>query len=135
MLSYSLATNVPGKPPKYFECRKGDDNDSITKLLNNFVNKLMQISDRSVSILSDEYKDRLGQLSAAIERETEYNERQNTFEQKDFPLQALQRDFNIWLRQLPIIGFNSSRYDLNLIQEYLIPILYASNKNIANQER
>ena len=44
----------------------------------------MQISDRSFSILCDEYNDMLEELSAAIEHETEYNERQNTFKQKDF---------------------------------------------------
>ena len=58
----------------------------------------MQISDLSFSILSDKYNDMLEQLSAAVDLETEYNERQNTFAQKDFPLQTLQRDFNIWLR-------------------------------------
>ena len=73
----------------------------------------------------------LEQLSAVVERETEYNKRPDTFEQKDFPLHVLQCDFNIWLKQLPVVGFNSSRYDLNLIQEYLIPILYASNKKLS----
>ena len=62
------------------------------------------------------------QLAAAVVQERKYNKRSDTFEQTDFLLHALQRDFNIRFKQLPVVGFNSSRYDLNLIQEYLIPI-------------
>ena len=84
LLSYSLATNVPRTLPAYYECRKGDGRESITKLVKKFVNNLMQISDRSFFILSNKYNDMLEQLSDAIERETEYNERQNLIEKKVF---------------------------------------------------
>ena len=32
-ISYSLATNIPGATSEFFECRDGDRNDSITKLV------------------------------------------------------------------------------------------------------
>ena len=38
LLSYLLATNVPGATSEFFECRDVDRNDSIAKLVRNFVN-------------------------------------------------------------------------------------------------
>ena len=29
-----------------------------------------------------------------------------------------------WLKQMPTLGFNSSQYDLNLLEKHLIPILF-----------
>ena len=69
---------------------KGDNNKLITKLVKKIVNNLTEISGRSFSILCAEYNEMLEQLDTAIECETEYNERPDTFEQKNFPLHALQ---------------------------------------------
>ena len=83
---------MPGSPPKYFECRKGNDIDSITKLVKKILNNLTEISHHSFSILRAEYNNMPEQLDAAVEHETEYNKRADTFGQKDIPLHALQRD-------------------------------------------
>lgn len=40
----------------------------------------------------------------------------------------LSQRFDKWLKQLPVIGFNSGRFDLNLIKEYFIPHLLDRNQ-------
>ena len=35
--------------------------------------------------------------------------------------------YNQYFRELPVIGFNSGRYDLNLIKKYITPHLLTSN--------
>ena len=43
-----------------------------------------------------------------------------------------------YLRELPVIGFNSGRYDLNLIKKYITPYLLTSNvdeKDIENDNK
>ena len=46
-------------------------------------------------------------------------------------LQSVIKELRDYLTTLPVFGFNSSRYDLNLIKEYLIPILM--NKDLQPQ--
>ena len=38
-------------------------------------------------------------------------------------LEAIRHKFRGYLKQLPVIGFNSARYDLNLMKSDLIPYL------------
>ena len=40
----------------------------------------------------------------------------------------LQKSLEEYISTLPVFGFNSSRYDLNLIKSYLIPILINEKK-------
>ncbi len=37
--------------------------------------------------------------------------------------------FDTWCRRLPVFGFNSGKYDLNLIRKYLLPILQQEQRS------
>ena len=40
-----------------------------------------------------------------------------------------------WMRQLPIIGFNSGTYDLNAIKQFLVPYFLSTTKTEEQKER
>ena len=39
-----------------------------------------------------------------------------------------------WLHQLPVIGFNSGKYDLNVVKQFFVPYLLKSSKQDDNDE-
>ena len=39
-----------------------------------------------------------------------------------------------WMRQLPVIGFNSGKYDLNAIKQFLIPYFLTTSKTVEQDE-
>ena len=39
------------------------------------------------------------------------------------PLQKLRDRFEDYLKKLPVVGFNSGRYDLNAVKKFLFPVL------------
>ena len=46
LLSYSLATNVPGCAPEFFACREGDTETDVKDLVDKFVGQLLAISEK-----------------------------------------------------------------------------------------
>ena len=47
------------------------------------------------------------------------------------PYEKLIEQLCSWIRQLPVIGLNSGRYDLNVIKQLLMPYMLTGNDNIA----
>ena len=39
-----------------------------------------------------------------------------------------------WMHQLPVIGFNSGKYDLNAIKQFLIPYFLSTSKTEEQDE-
>ena len=52
------------------------------------------------------------------------NQEDDKSQRNTSPLRTLRRDFEKWLKQMPTLGFNSPRYDLTLLEKYLIPSLF-----------
>ena len=44
------------------------------------------------------------------------------------PCKTLEKQLQTWLRQLPVIGFNSGHYDLNVVKKFFIPYLLKPSK-------
>ncbi|KAJ7371340.1 hypothetical protein OS493_026440 [Desmophyllum pertusum] len=42
---------------------------------------------------------------------------------KDHPLKKLRDRFDDYLKELPVLGFNSGKYDLNAVKDFLFPVL------------
>ena len=40
-----------------------------------------------------------------------------------------------WMHQLPVIGFNSGKYDLNAIKQFLIPYFLSTSKTGEQEEQ
>ena len=107
LLSYSIATNIPGCPGEIFACRDGDTESDIKTLVDKFVSQLLAISEKSFARLQTEYNDVLLQLNKALAVESAYND-SLAVKTPSSEIKDLQNIFITWLRRLPCLGFNSS---------------------------
>ncbi|GFR89466.1 hypothetical protein ElyMa_000794700 [Elysia marginata] len=72
---------------------------------------LLLISDAAYKKLKEDFLDVFKELDE-LEKESELID--NT------PVAVLRKDFKKYLRALPVVGFNSGRYDINVIKPFLI---------------
>ena len=122
-LSVSLASNVPGYEAS--RCFATDVN--WKKLVEDMMTYLQTISDAAFKALKPSYESELDNLNTLNEVwdhvETEYrNEKKDDLGEEDSeedkknttnPFKTLLGQLFGWLHQLPVIGFNSGKYDIN----------------------
>ena len=124
-LSVSVASNVPGHEAPCCFITDGDSE----KLVADMMRHLHTISDAAYESLSASYADVLDQLKARkeswddAESEANTEEEENEKESKTNPFNTLAEQLLGWLRQLPVVGFNSGKYDLNVVKKFFIPYL------------
>ena len=124
-LSVSVASNVPGHEAPCCFITDGDSE----KLVADMMRHLHTISDAAYESLSASYADVLDQLKARkeswddAESEANTEEEENEKESKMNPFNTLAVQLLGWLRQLPVVGFNSGKYDLNVVKKFFIPYL------------
>ena len=124
-LSVSVASNVPGHVAPCCFITDGDSD----KLVADMMRHLHTISDAAYESLSASYADVLDQLKARkeswddAESEANTEEEENEKESKTNPFNTLAEQLLGWLRQLPVVGFNSGKYDLNVVKKFFIPYL------------
>ena len=124
-LSVSVASNVPGHVAPCCFITDGDSE----KLVADMMRHLHTISDAAYESLSASYADVLDQLKARkecwddAESEANTEEEENEKESKTNPFNTLAEQLLGWLRQLPVVGFNSGKYDLNVVKKFFIPYL------------
>ena len=129
-LSVSIASNVPGYEPAQCSITDGDSDKLVEEMMNN----LIAISDAAYDSLLPSYMDVLADLDArkhAWEEETkeaeEEEEEAENGKKTVNPYETLEKQLQVWLHQLPVIGFNSGRYDLNAIKKFFVPLLIHNN--------
>ena len=124
-LSVSLASNVPGHETPQCYVTDGDSD----KLVGSMMSDLSAISDAAFGMLMPSYDNVLNELEVRkdawheAERKApkeddskpEDDEEVEMGESKTNPYKTLIGQLLGWLHQLPVIGFNSGRYDLNVI--------------------
>ena len=122
-LSVSVASNVPGYEPALCFVTDGD----ADKLVEAMMVHLITLSDAAYDSLLTAYKYVLDNLKeqasvwdevAATAHEDDENGKKTVN-----PYKTLERQLQAWLHQLPVIGFNSSKYDLNAIKRFFVPLL------------
>ena len=123
-LSVSMASNVPGYEPAQCYITDGDSDKLVEEMMNN----LIAISDAAYDSLLPSYVDVLADLDArkhAWEEETKEAEEEEAENGKKTvnPYNTLEKQLQAWLHQLPVLGFNSGRYDLNAIKKFFVPLL------------
>ena len=140
-LSVSVASNVPGH--EQVQCLVTDGNPD--KLVADMMNILRAMSDAAYKDLKDSYEDVLEQLTEA---QTDWDEREQAARSPGAddandkesrpptnPYKTLMGQLYGWLHQLPVIGFNSGKYDLNAIKKFLIPhFITETTEECAKQE-
>ena len=130
-LSVSVASNVPGYEPALCFVTDGD----ADKLVGSMMTRLNTISDAAFASLLPLYAAVLAALDArkhAWEEETKEEEEEEAEEGTNNPYKTLEKQLLGWLRQLPVIGFNSGRYDLNVVKKFFIPYLLKPSKQDDN---
>ena len=122
-LSVSVASNVPGYEPALGFVTDGD----ADKLVEAMMVHLITLSDAAYDSLLTAYKYVLDNLKeqASVWDEvaaTAHDDDENGKKTVN-PYKTLERQLQAWLHQLPVIGFNSSKYDLNAIKRFFVPLL------------
>jgi hypothetical protein len=109
----SVASNVPGYDSAKCFVTTGDEK----RLVSDFVDYLLEISDMSYRLLHEKYEDVFSKLEIMIRNLPEDDEKGRV------DILKLKKRFDLFLFELPVIGFNSSRYDINVIRKSFFKIL------------
>ena len=131
-LSVSVASNVPGYEPALCFVTDGD----ADKLVGSMMTRLNTTSDAAFASLLPLYADVLADLDArkhAWEEESK-EEEEEAEEGRNNPYKTLIGQLLGWLRQLPVIGFNSGKYDLNMIKRSFVPLLISNNADVIKRQ-
>ena len=128
-LSVSMASNVPGHEDAQCYITNGDSN----KLVEEMVNNLITISDAAYDSLKPSYGSVLYELEARKEAWDDAESEANA-EDKTNPFNTLAGQLHGWLHQLPVIGFNSGKYDLNMIKRSCVPLLISNNAAVIKRQ-
>ena len=140
-LSVSLASNVPGHETPQCYVTDGDSD----KLVGSMMSNLSAISDAAFDMLMPSYDNVLNELEVrkdawdeaeckAPREDDSKLEEVEVEESKTNPYKTLIGQLLGWLHQLPVIGFNSGRYDLNVIKQFFIPYLLKPSKQDNEEE-
>ena len=138
-LSVSVASNVPGYEPAQCYITDGDSD----KLVADMMVHLTAISDTAYDSLLPSYVDVLADLDArkhAWEEETKEADEGDEEEEAENgkktvnPYKTLENQLQVWLHQLPVVGFNSGRYDLNAIKKFFVPLLIHNNAAVIKRQ-
>ena len=121
-LSVSVASNVPGYEPAQCYVTDGDSD----KLVADMMDHLTAISDAAYESVLPLYADVLEELKTRKEAWDEEEEEEDGKKTVN-PCKTLEKQLQTWLRQLPVIGFNSGHYDLNVIKKFYIPYMVKNN--------
>ena len=122
-LSVSISSNVPGfDVPKFFV--NADNNPQ--RLVDAFVDYLEEISLESFNIMKKKYASVYETLDQMIHDQLENGEQKH-----GLSAASLKEILDNYLQELPVLGFNSSRYDLVTIKKYLFKKLCAKRKNVS----
>ena len=118
-LSVSVASNVPGYEPAQCYVTDGDSD----KLVANMMDHLIAISDAAFGALVSLYADVLDELDTQKYAWEEVEAKAQKKGKEINPYEKLIQQLCSWLHQLPVLGFNSSKYDLNAIKRFFVPLL------------
>ena len=138
-LSVSVASNVPGYEPAQCYVTDGD----ADKLVGCMMTRLNTISDAAFESLKPSYESVLDKLKMlkeewdSAEEECGLEEAEseaNADESKTNPYKTLENQLQVWLHQLPVVGFNSGRYDLNAIKKFFVPLLIHNNAAVIKRQ-
>ena len=137
-LSVSLVSNVPGHETPHCYVTDGDSD----KLVGSMMSDVSVISDAAFDMLIPSYDNVLKQLEVRKEvwdeaerkapkegeSKQEDEEEVETGKTKTNPYKTLIGQLLGWLHQLPLIGLNSGKYDLNVIKQFFVPYLLKPSK-------
>ena len=124
LASISIASNIAGfREPV---CYVNDDGNEKTVVMKT-VKYLELLAETAYTRLRQRYNDIFLQIDKKkdIEIERDLEEMQGKYSEKILAFyERLEEDLDLYLTDLPVLGYNSGRYDLNLIRKYLFDCLH-----------
>ncbi len=118
-LSVSVASNVPGyDKPKHFVT-----NGNAQELLDGMVVYLEEISRASYETMQPDFQPIFEEIDTKMESLRAKNIDKRVKQKRLNQLERLRQELDAYLTVMPVLGFNSSRYDLNMTREYLYPAI------------
>ena len=122
-LSASVASNVPGHEDAQCYVTNGDSD----KLVEDMMAHLITISDAAYDSLLPSYTDVMDNLKEQASvwdkvAATAHDDDENGNKTVN-PYKTLEKQLQTWLHQLPVLGFNSGKYDPNTIKRFFVPLL------------
>ena len=135
-LSVLVASNVPGHERVQCLVTDGDTN----KLVSAIMDILRAMSDAAYDKSKHSYEDVLEQLAEELTNWDEREEAARSANDKESrpatnQYKKLMGQLYGWMHQLPVIGFNSGKYDLNAIKQFLIPYFLSTSKTGEQEEQ
>ena len=130
-----MASNVPGyEAPRCF-VTDGDSNKLVAEMMSH----LHAVSDAAFESLKPSYQSVLDKLKMLKEEwdsaeedcglEEAENEDEVDGKNRTNPFKKLLDQLFSWLQQLPVIGFNSGKYDLNMIKRFFVHFVLAPRED------
>ncbi|XP_071847518.1 uncharacterized protein [Apostichopus japonicus] len=123
-LSASVCSNVPG----FLRPRCFISNEGPHDLIQNVVEYLSRIAENSQALLEETFGDLIRSVEDKIKQDQdEWYLIQDKYKSKGRPkqhhLKILLDSLTSWISEIPVLGFNSGSYDINLIKEFFFPYL------------
>ena len=133
-LIVSICSNVPGYQEP--QCFVTDGNSE--ELVNKMVDYMHQIQQMAQTYLHEEHSDYFNALCELLQEKQQLEVSTNeedidmtdeTAEEpekkgmKSHPLAVLKSKYDQWMTEMPVIGFNSAKYDVNMVKPYLVKVL------------
>ena len=138
-LSVSVASNVPGHEQVTCIVTDGD----VNKLVSTMMTVLQAMSEAAYDKIKDSYDHVLEQLAEEMSKWDAREEAARDAAAREAgekkvraatnPYKTLMGQMYGWMRQLPVVGFNSGKYDLNAIKQFLIPYFLTTSKTDVEQ--
>ena len=139
-LSVSVASNVPGHEQVTCIVTDGD----VNKLVSTMMTVLQAMSEAAYDKIKDSYDHVLEQLAEEMSKWDAREEAARDAAAREAgekkgraatnPYKTLMGQMYGWMRQLPVVGFNSGKYDLNAIKQFLIPYFLTTSKTDVEQD-
>ena len=126
LVSVSLCSNVPGHTePECFVVTS-----TSAECVERFVHRANAIASRAESILTNEYdpylkrlKERVKTLEKKEKRFASAGLSNGCMYKRRAGLCGIEKEFIKWIKRVPVVGFNSQRYDINVIKQPLMSCL------------
>ena len=122
LLSVSVCSNVPGYDQPRCFVTTGDTSDLIKR----FLDYLLEISEASYLLLPEQFSTVFDHIDCCVDDDKSDSERDDDVEidrKSRHPLEKLREKLDEYLHELPVVGFNSGSYDINVIKKYLFSYL------------
>ena len=119
-------------------------NGDTNKLVIDKMTILISMSDAAYDNIKDSYENVLEQLAEAMTqwdlqkktmRTTDKKKKKKKSRRTKNPYKKLMDQLYGWMRQLPVVWFNSGQYDLNVIKQFLVPYFLSVTKTEEQEER